>query len=186
MNWFDKLLCKLFPFRVILTPDNKRPYLIRWFVYPRVYGRWEDATADMWCIHKACASDGDREPHDHPGSFWSLPIWRGYMNQVWRIMTLDGKPVKRLGPFWRRMWPGLPQFFPTDHIHRLKLFTRELQSPERGEFREEELPAYTFVRLMKPTQPWGFIMEDGTKVPWRPYLKVERPNDARNVTGEEL
>jgi hypothetical protein len=107
--------------------DGDQPYLTRWIL----------CKFQKWAIyfHKFHRSDAD-DLHDHPWSFISIILWRGY-NEV----TFGASKDERVS---RRIYPGQIIFRKATHTHRVVL---------RG-----NKPAYTLVIRFKYTRYWGFYI----------------------------
>ena len=92
-------------------------------------------------LHIFHRSDFARARHDHPFNFWTMPIWRGYIDEtIWRR---------------QRCYPGLIYYRPASHTHRVQLMN--------------EKPAITLVLFGKRTRNWNFFTEQGI-VPWQTYF----------------
>jgi hypothetical protein len=116
-------------------------------------------------LHKIARSDNDRDAHDHPWRWATLILWGGYNDEQWGIeRDTDGKPVRRVGPFWQKMFPGRLAFRRPDHLHRVRLH-------DDGSLGERA--SWSLVWMAKKSAEWGFVTEDGTKIPWRKYLNEE-------------
>lgn len=107
--------------------DYDQPYLTRWILLKR----------EKWAIyfHKFHRSDAD-DLHDHPWSFISIILWRGY-NEV----TFGANKDERVT---RRIYPGQIIFRKATHTHRVVLTGNK--------------PAYTLVIRFAHTRYWGFYI----------------------------
>lgn len=107
--------------------DADQPYLTRWILLKR----------EKWAIyfHKFHRSDAE-DLHDHPWSFISIILWRGY-NEVTFGASKDERVTKRI-------YPGQFIFRKATHTHRVVL---------RG-----NKPAYTLVIRFKYVRYWGFYI----------------------------
>jgi len=111
--------------------DYDQPYLTRWILLKR----------EKFAIyfHKFHRSDAD-DLHDHPWSFISLILWRGY-NEVtfakskYGFMNLTERVTKRI-------YPGMIIFRKATHTHRVELLNNK--------------PAFTLVIRFKYVRYWGF------------------------------
>lgn len=93
------------------------------------------------CLHYFYRSDAD-ELHDHPWDFWSLILWRGYIEQ-----TKTGR---------QRKWPLMLLHRKAEHAHRVVLVNKK--------------PAITLVLMFKRRREWGFFTPKGWQL-WNKYFK---------------
>lgn len=93
------------------------------------------------CLHFFHRSDAD-DLHDHPWSFWSLILWRGYYE-----ITPEGR---------RRKWPGMLLRRTCYWQHRVELVGGK--------------PAVTLVWMGRYVKQWGFWTKGGF-LPWKKYFK---------------
>lgn len=113
--------------------DGDSPYLTRWTLFS---GKWGAVY-----IHWFHRSDGD-DRHDHPWGFWSLILWRGYIED-----TPNGR---------RRHWPGMLLRRPPEWIHRVELV--------------EGRGALSLVVRGPYVREWGFHTPSGWEQ-WRAYFQ---------------
>ncbi len=131
----------------------------RWaFLEPQSIGAEDDPYLDRlrlfqcpWfgvLLHRIHRADRDRDPHDHPWSFWSIPLCGGYQERVW--------PDKRDPANWvtreRSRFTGARRGRRCAHIITRvdgTLWTLVVTGPRRGD--------------------WGF-WENGKLVPWQEYV----------------
>lgn len=113
-----------FPKRVIVNCDRK-PYLTRWFL---VRFAWLGVF-----LHYFHRSDEDRALHDHPWSFITIILWRGYLEHTPK------------GCF--RRWPGQVCWRPAEWKHRVELIGGK--------------PAVTIVVRFRKRREWGFWERTG-------------------------
>jgi hypothetical protein len=99
------------------------PYLGRWILY--VLGR-------TIRLHKFYKGDDARAPHDHPWSFWTFPLCRGYVE--WVIDT-DKKLTRKWVKGWRL------NYRPADYQHIVE---------------DPPWPFWTIVVTSKRERSWGF------------------------------
>ena len=110
---------------------DSSPYLIRYTLIERK--NWQI------CLHIFKRSDV-RVLHDHPWSFVSLILWRGYVEE-----TLSNR---------KRYWPGSLLFRDAKHVHRVELI--------------KERSAVTLVWMGKRERQWGFHTIKGW-IPWHKF-----------------
>lgn len=120
-------------------------YLRRYYLYrgkrrPHLY------------LHHIIRSDYDRAPHDHPWSFTSIILWRGYIEH--RQSVVNGETVK----WHHRFYPGAMLHRTSRDLHRLELWK----------------PAWTLVFSGEKVREWGFLTDDKGWIPWytlKQYIK---------------
>lgn len=112
--------------------DENSPYLTRITLLQTRFGRL--------CLHIFHRSDAEVD-HDHPWRFWTLILWRGYVEQ-----TQKGK---------RRLWPGMILYRSAEWRHRVVLLWGR--------------PAVTLVWMGNSEREWGFYTPEGW-VWWRKYF----------------
>lgn len=117
-----------------------RTCLFRWPLFESqtdgvpLSARWEVR------LHYFHRSDTARVRHNHPCNYWTLPLWRGYIDDTaWEQSRLKPLHLYARG---------------ANHFHRVQLL--------------DEKPALTLVLLGPRWQDWGFFTETGF-VPWRTY-----------------
>ena len=133
--------------RQVVGPADD-PYLVR---YVLVEGRW-----GKLCLHRFCRSDRERALHDHPWTFTTLLLWRGY----WEAH--DQTPDGHLVAVWRRPFSLLRR--PATWRHRVEL-------PDRR-------PVWTIVWMGPRVRRWGFWTATGWCW-WRRY------DPAAGICGED-
>jgi hypothetical protein len=112
-------------------------------------------------IHWFHRGDEDPDPHDHPFDFWTMPLFRGYSEEVWPTSELDSDELLvkdiRMTRFvepWR--WHRRT----ADHVHRVVT----------------DRPVLTIVwtEFTRDKNDWGFYVKDGSgrrrRKHWRTYL----------------
>lgn len=106
------------------------------------------------CIHVFHRSDAD-DLHDHPWNFVTIPLWRGYMEEV-PILQKFGytKPTKTR--VRTRIYPLIPYFREATHRHRVILRNNKR--------------AVTLVFMGPYIRRWGFWVDDQW-VYWKRYFK---------------
>lgn len=104
--------------------DAESAYLTRYTLVSGRHGKL--------CLHIFHRSDAD-ELHDHPWGFWSLILWRGYIEQ-----TPRGR---------KRVWPGMLLHRRATCSHRVELVNGR--------------KAITLVWMGKSVQAWGFFTSKG-------------------------
>lgn len=113
--------------------DANSAYLTRYTLIKTRFGQI--------CIHVFHRSDAD-ELHDHPWNFWTFILWRGYVEET---------PFGR-----RRLWPGMLQFRPAEHRHRVELVNGH--------------KSITLVFMGPYRREWGFVTPSGWQQ-WREYFR---------------
>lgn len=102
-------------------------------------------------LHDIYEPDGDRDPHDHPWTFWSFVLRGGY--------------TEALHPF-----PHVDSSFSTPNVW--KRFTLHRMGQESAHRITEIQPGLKTLIFTGPrTRNWGFHTEDGF-VPWQQYEKA--------------
>lgn len=115
-------------------------------------------------LHIFHRSDEDRELHDHPWTFLSLILWRGYTEvrprkELRAILASEGMesvgrfPDERLER--KRYWPGMVLYRPAWWAHRV-----ELPAGARS---------VSLVLITRKSREWGFFTRDGWKL-WRSFV----------------
>jgi hypothetical protein len=153
-----KLLDKLFNHRTIVNCERE-PYLKRWYLIrrPRI----------AFFLHRFYRSDEDRALHDHPWSFITVILWRGYLEHTERrcprcvaggYHAFAGECAqcddKKTVAVIKRKWPGMICFRRAEHRHRVELVAGK--------------PAWTLVIRFKERRDWGF-WERGGFVQWNKW-----------------
>ena len=159
---FRKLL-QLIPHRVIVN-CNRDPYLTRWFLF-----RTEPLAVFFHWFHR---SDEDRALHDHPWTFITVILWRGYNEHTEALEECghcDGMGWVRARrsdfantssfcpechgecfirvPVVKRRWPLTICYRPAEWRHRVELI--------------DQKPAATLVFRFKKRREWGFWTKTG-------------------------
>jgi hypothetical protein len=135
-------------------------YLTRFFLTPVT--RW--GAVYLHCFHR---EDLDRDPHDHPFNFWTIPLGRAYVEEVFEHVSNCLHEVTV--PAWR------VSLRPARHRHRIL-------RPLKGGW-----PLWTLVFRGSNVRKWGFWThadERSTKrgfVPWKEYCYGDGGN--ANVQG---
>lgn len=142
-----------------INRDDKERYMLRFTIFECLYFSIK--------FHKFFASD-DQCLHDHPWSFLSFILWRGYNEITPRNKKFYENELKtsQFGGAWynvSRYYPGHVIFRPAKSIHRV-----ELIKDKQG----RELPAYTFVISFKRVRKWGFFTKAGW-LHWKAYNQKE-------------
>lgn len=136
-------------------------YLTRFFLTPAT--PWGQAY--LHCFHR---EDLDRDPHDHPFNFWTMPFGRGYYEEVFEHVSDCLHEV--YVPPWKFT------LRPARHRHRIL-------RAESGDF-----PLWTLVWRGPNVRKWGFwihrVTGDSVRqfVPWKSYVHF---GDGANTIGED-
>ena len=99
------------------------------------------------CLHIFHRSDAD-ELHDHPWSFLSIILWRGYVEVTQKFAaysSIDGKLFEVRAR--KRKWPGMILFRKANHAHRVELIGGK--------------KAVTLVIFGPREREWGFFTRQG-------------------------
>lgn len=166
MSIIERILCKLFPFTDIKREESGDIYLRRWFLYPRDKDFDKNKGKGRLYLHKFYRGDEDEHLHDHPWSFTSLILTRGYWEETpfdveregWYGMPPHGYRWCGIGESGERKRKFYPAFSllrrPATWRHRVIL--------------KDEKPVWTLVRTGSKERSWGFWLK-GVFCPWRNY-----------------
>lgn len=103
--------------------------------------RWEFLSSDKFAIylHKFSRSDDNSSLHDHPWSFITIPLYRGYND-----CTYNGGENGLGQPTFNRtrMYPLIPAYRKATHVHFVELINNK--------------PAWTLIIRFKYIRWWGF------------------------------
>lgn len=136
-------------FRHVISEDHRLgPLLVR---YRLISTRWGGLY-----LHHLLRSDADRHLHDHPWAFWSLILWRGYVER-------EPYGGQHMPPSWpptlRTEWCLYSDRGPLSLI-RHRATDRHALSLIR--------PAWSLVWVGPKVRDWGFETERGW-IPWQEY-----------------
>lgn len=141
----------------IQAEANNTVYMSRWILE---FGK-KGPTVRLHVIRRP---DGDRCVHDHPWSFWTIPLWGGYTEEVEEVVPVSS-PGLTIGPSllttrWsRRVWPLIPAHRGIRFRHRIvKLHGRV---------------AVTLVFASRQQREWGFFTDRGW-MPWTKFVEAGR------------
>lgn len=139
-----------------VQPDGtKIAYLRRYFI---VNTRWFRVY-----LHNIAHEDDDRDPHDHPCSFFTLVLRGGYTNEWWLGCSTEDDPEHtwpgdRYVAIEEKMRPGTIRFRKAEHTHRVR----------------DVLPnTWTLTIWGRYRRDWGFRDEKWQWIHWRKYLGIE-------------
>jgi hypothetical protein len=126
--------------------NKKSAYMTRYFLAEMAGGR-------RVMLHRFHRSDSV-ELHDHPWSFISVILWRGYFEETFdpNVNIVGNHPARRR----KRVWPGTIIFRRADHAHRVVLVDGK--------------PAVTLVITGPKVRSWGFHTGRGWQY-WRDYFQ---------------
>lgn len=112
-------------------------------------------------LHRFRRSDQPRDLHDHPNSFWTLPLVGHYWDETEEPVgdAFETKRVRRLV-----RWP-LPRFRRAEHAHRVVLD-------------DGARKPWTLVLMFPRRRSWGFHTPHGW-VHWKDYLGLRAPEAER-------
>jgi hypothetical protein len=140
------------------------PYLTRWFIIrTRLIGIF---------LHRFHRSDEDRALHDHPWTFISIILWRGYWEHTEKVFpcsscastgrvfrdvaagtsvsccpVCEGTGIFHELPLRKRKWPGMILFRRAEHKHRVELVDKK--------------EAWTLIIRFRRRREWGYHLETG-------------------------
>lgn len=124
--------------------DADSPYLTRWTL---LQTRWGNLY-----LHLFHRSDHDTL-HDHPWSFWSLVLWRGYIEEYHTGQgSYEGEPAIAR----KRRWPLSLAYRDAHWTHRVELIN--------------DKPALTLIWRGPYVREWGFHTSGGWRH-WRKYFE---------------
>lgn len=130
-----KLLNQLFQRREIVNCDREK-YLTRWYLL-----RTSALGVFLHLFHR---SDEDRALHDHPWSFITVILWRGYIEHTGCV---DPACTREAHNKARRKWPLMICYRPAEWRHRVELVNGK--------------PAVTLVFRFRERRIWGFWERTG-------------------------
>lgn len=153
--------------------DGEEPYLTRWILLTKKY-------LHIY-FHKFHRSDSP-ELHDHPWSFISIVLWRGYIEETfvkppklipYRFTKFFGeRTVEKatfsplyglLGTKKKRIYPGQILYRAATHAHRVELINGK--------------PAYTLLINFGYIRQWGFF----TKNCWQHFISYFNDNKCNTI-----
>lgn len=156
MRWVERLLLRMFRHEDILGSDGSL-YMRRWRVLG--YQAWLPSLFGLnLMVHRIVRPDEDREPHDHPWWFVSLLVAGWYVEE----RTWNGPSVGRMC-HWFTRWPASLVFRAATDWHRIA------QLDPRG--------AWTIVLTGRRAHTWGFLADDGSKIPHDQYFAWKLARD---------
>lgn len=144
-------------------------------------------------LHQFFRSDDDPDPHDHPWSFISFPLTKGYVEERYVFYTgSEGMCGERAGPFEPEPNKGQNSntrgFQPKTGNEQggVRFSLRDVPvRPWTFNYRPAETihrviltkgPCWTLVFGGRERRPWGFA-KHGSWVFWRQYLNVWNSQD---------
>jgi hypothetical protein len=168
-TWMERFLDRFLKHKIIKN-CNKEPYLSRWYFYR--------SPNFATYLHKFHRSDEDRALHDHPGSFISVILWRGY-NEITEGLSGEcpyckGGSIMMFAPcskcrgsgkkityVKKRKWPGMILYRPATWRHRVELLRETVNPPNNWPYPNDkplqiELPAWSMIIRFKQFRKWGF------------------------------
>lgn len=156
---------KVLPRYFIPLPDGKSPYLERLVLRDKeVY------------LHVIYASDGDRDPHDHPFDFESTIIWGSYSEVVYKFtcsmtnccddLTYDEQGTCELG-HQLTLSEDTPRTYTKGMVNRKRAAQLHRLTIIDG-------PVVTLVQRGPKVREWGFQTLDGWQLS-RDYIAQKFP-----------
>lgn len=158
--------------------DGEEPYLTRWTLLAKKH-------LHIY-FHKFHRSDSPKL-HDHPWSFISIVLWRGYVEETFiqppKLYTAKRKVYfgnletdqAEYMPLWspvgmtvpptkkKRIYPGQIIYRPATHAHRVELINGK--------------PAYTLLINFGYIRQWGFF----TKNYWQHFISYFADNQCNTI-----
>lgn len=132
--------------------------------------RWMRKYGGLY-LHIFHREDMDRDPHDHPFFYWTLPLNQGYTEEVYDWETECFKTVRARRFRW--------SYRPSSHIHRVV-------SCDRG------WPLVTLVWRGPTKRKWGFWCHTDTQGPkdttrvWVPWQEYCFEGKNANIEGADV
>jgi hypothetical protein len=112
----------------------REPYLKRWYLFRcRALGIF---------LHRFFRSDEERALHDHPWSFITVILWRGYIEHCEQQCAVCGYHQVA-----KRRWPLTIHFRHAEWRHRVELIGGK--------------PSWTLVFRFRERRDWGFWEPNG-------------------------
>jgi hypothetical protein len=178
MNWFEKLMTKLFPYVDIYRDGTTDIYLRRFFIYPRNKEFQPNEFKPRIYLHKFYRGDEDPHLHDHPWPYTSLILTRGYFEETPINEVMDFKEfISDEEYLSSEIVDGNgDQAFPSNWRRRIlykpwTLLRRPAVWKHRVILRDGK-PAWTLIKTGKKERSWGFWTDDKSELdfcPWRQY-----------------
>lgn len=149
------------PYCPIMSKDGKTLYMDRWWLF-NPYGKDANGnqTPARWPrlpsvrIHHIVRPDADRHLHNHP---WrkarTILLWGCYVETTSNAYPFPGQ---------RMSWAGDTHRIDREHFHRIS------HVGSGG--------VYTMFITWGGSEGWGFLMDDGSVMPWREYVAKHEQN----------
>lgn len=148
-----------------MVEGKRQLYLRRFFIFRNPFFRVY--------LHKIVRSDEDRDPHDHPWDFTTIPLRGKYIDERWIPVPDDGWLSSSI------QVSRLPYSIVPEEVKTFKAYRRKAEHTHRVQLIEGK-PVWTLVVIGKPRRKWGFHTEGGW-VPWQQYLNASA--DSQNMGG---
>lgn len=136
----------------IPLPDGKSPYLERFILD-------EQTDGSKTYLHVIYASDGDRDPHDHPWNFESTIVWGSYREETYLRTCANGHPrfLTREDVLW---CPTCGNHLVPDQLRMMGTFTpgsvNRKQAHDLHRLTIVQGPVVTLVKRGPKVREWGF------------------------------
>lgn len=168
MSIIERILCKVLPYTDIMRDDTNDIYLRRFFIYPRNKDFGKNKGKPRIYLHKFYRGDEDPHLHDHPWSFTSLILTRGYFEETYAFGDEDVRlsAEERAASVWRTE-PGDEQWRRRIFYKPLSLLRRPATWKHRVVLKDAK-PVWTLVKTGVKERNWGFWIL-GKLCPWRDY-----------------
>jgi hypothetical protein len=146
---------------IVPLPDGRTPYLER-FILDEGEQHLPKADRSKTYLHIIYASDGDRDPHDHPFDFESTIVWGSYREWAYvRTCTRCGRATRQ----------DTTKCFECGNV-KLKAMADNSTMFDAGDLNDKKAhdlhkldviqgPVVTLVRRGPKKREWGFQTDDG-------------------------
>lgn len=163
LGLFEWAMTKIFPYVDIHRDGTEDIYLRRFFIYPRDKDFNKNVGKPRIYLHKFYRGDEDLHLHNHPWSFTSLILTRGYWEETSdEAADIPGGTNRcyTIGPNYEKR--SQKWFKPFSVLHRPAIWAHRviLDRPDK--------PVWTIVKTGVKERSWGFLIE-GIQCNWRNY-----------------
>lgn len=132
--------------------------------------RWVRRYGGLY-LHIFHREDMDRDPHDHPFAYWTLPLNQGYTEEVYDDRS---------------------QCFKTMHASQLRWSHRNAAHIHRVTHCDRGWPLVTIVWRGPTFRPWGFWCHREGQAPgdtmrtWTPWMNYINKGEHANIVGADM